>query len=376
MANFSCKDYSSIFNAWCHFEGDSYFTQKKFPNFSGTEGVLYGLANPSASDTWRTMISVPLYADNSNISGTSIEQLSCVAAGAFPTFGTEIFKQETPTEVTKVGSFLLHNSTKINSVDGGLLIGVEGEEVKVTTRDGATPKFIIVALQGAGGGGGGTDNFDNGSGGGAGGFVCGVVKVSDGLSIIVGRGGTGGKVGSYYDPDLGQNVSDGITRGNPGTASELFLGGTVYLKANGGTGGDRAESSGGSGGDYTKGDTDVYCVVGCKGGTGGGTKGRGAATGCSELTAYCTANTNKNLGAGSGLPTYKTWAATSGGAHGYSDWTGGGGGSMLSNGPAGAGGTSDGKKGSLGAGGSGACWTFGAYKQGGKGGDGAVYIYY
>ncbi len=49
---------------------------------------------------------------------------------------------------------------------------------------------------------------------------------------------------------------------------------------------------------------------------------------------------------------------------------------MLSNGPAGAGGTSDGKNGSLGAGGSGACWTFAAYKKGGNGGDGAVYLYY
>ncbi len=188
----------------------------------------------------------------------------------------------------------------------GLEIGTDNNKSTVTTRDGVAPKFIIVALQGAGGGGGGTDDLDNGCGGGAGGFVCGVVKVSDGLSIIVGKGGTGGKAGSYYDPELGQTYSDGNTRGSDGTATELFVGGTIYLKADGGKGGDRANSSGGSGGDYTKGDTDVYCVVGCKGGTGGGTKGRGAATGCSELTAYCTANTNKSLGAGSGLPTYKT----------------------------------------------------------------------
>ncbi len=50
------------------------------------------------------MASVPLYADNSNVSGTSIEQLSCIAAGALPTFGSELFKQETPTNVTNVGS--------------------------------------------------------------------------------------------------------------------------------------------------------------------------------------------------------------------------------------------------------------------------------
>ena len=51
MANFSCKAYYSVFNAWSHFEGDSYFVQKRFPDFNGTDGVLYGLANLDAKDT-------------------------------------------------------------------------------------------------------------------------------------------------------------------------------------------------------------------------------------------------------------------------------------------------------------------------------------
>jgi hypothetical protein len=49
---------------------------------------------------------------------------------------------------------------------------------------------------------------------------------------------------------------------------------------------------------------------------------------------------------------------------------------MLANGPAGGGYTSNGQDGTLGAGGSGARYTLFTYKTGGKGGDGAVYLYY
>lgn len=127
------------------------------------------------------------------------------------------------------------------------------------------------------------------------------------MTIKVGSGGRGGKSGSYYDPDLGQNVSDGNADGNSGGQSSITSSdGTVYLKAKGGSYGSRGSSSGGSGGSYESSTSGTYCVKGCSGGRGGGVSNNKAATGCATLTAYCTANTSTTLGSGSNLATYKT----------------------------------------------------------------------
>lgn len=66
------------------------------------------------------------------------------------------------------------------------------------------PRYIIVALQGAGGGGGGNAlagssyGISNGTGGGGGGFGCGILKLipGDEYRFTIGRGGSGGASGA------------------------------------------------------------------------------------------------------------------------------------------------------------------------------------
>ena len=265
--------------------------------------MLYGLANLSTSDTWRTMVSVPLYADNSAISGTSIEQLSCVAAGAFPTFGYRLCSYTTPGTYT-----VTRNSSNLTVGDVTLS--------KNNFRDGVIPKFIIAVVQGAGGGGGGTTFTDDGCGGGAGGFVAGVIKLPENcmLSLVVGKGGKGGDL---HPSGSSSDMSDPGSYAEDGESSSIALLTPSYnyiatlMEAHGGGRGlasteNSSSNKGGTGGTGEYNAEYVYCAVTVTGGHGGAVYSKDNATGCSATTVRSTANTSNTLGAGSGISLYKT----------------------------------------------------------------------
>lgn len=376
-------DYINIYNSWCHFSGDSYFTQNKYNKLSFKNGpYLYGLANLSSNDTWRTMATFDFYTVPENSS--TLTQISCIAAGALPSFGHNFWSKTEPYYVEEVreneyiGTYTVEVSSEIpcSRSDTILVIG-DTTYTAVNFRDNFIPRFVIAAVQGAGGGGGGTQLSDDGTGGGAGGFICGVIKLPSSFVIKVGEGGNGG---GFWRGGQYAHVVMGDDNGVAGEDSYISSNNTVILKAFGGTGGPKSTQSEsatpGQGGSFTYGSS-AYCISGRTGGNGGKVYGLQNATGCAALTAKATASSSySTIGAGSGLTFYKTWPATSGGAQGDYNAPGGGGGSMLSSGPAGGGYMSDGNPGSLGAGGSGARYTFITYKQGGRGGDGAVYLWY
>jgi hypothetical protein len=249
------------------------------------------------------MASVPLYADNSNVSGTSIEQLSCIAAGALPTFNYCLCRYATS------GTYILSRSSTKLTLDDLVL-------TKDKFRDGAIPKFLVAAVQGAGGGGAGTTFTDDGTGGGAGGFVAGVIKLPENcvLSLVVGSGGKGGDL---HPSGSSSDMSDPGSYAEDGESSSIALltpsGNYIatIMEAHGGKKGVAAtkNSSSNKGGAGGTGEYDadyVYCAVTVTGGHGGAVYGKDNATGCSATTVRSTANTNNTLGAGSGLIFSKT----------------------------------------------------------------------
>lgn len=371
-------DYIDIFNSWCHFSGDSYFTQRHFSKLSDDNTIIYGLANLSDSDTWRTMATFNYWSPTST--STTPIQASCIAAGAFPSFGYNFWSSTTP------GTYTLTKSKSSNTFK-------VGSSSSYSFRDSSIPRFIVAAVQAGGGGGGCTMFTDDGRGGGAGGFVWGIIKLPDecSLSITIGAGGGGGNwetsgsssdmsnpMGMRMKGDAGENSTISLTIGSATTE---------IMTASGGKGGDNQTKNADtntavSGGTASANTTYVFRSYACAGGRGGAVFGKANATGCSEKTVVVTANSGySTLGSGSGVSLYKKYSTTSGGAQGDGTYPGGGGGSRLASGPAGGKSAVTQNKampadGTLGAGGAGGRFYLAQYRWGSDGGDGAAYLWY
>ena len=285
------------------------------------------------------MASMPFYADNSNISGTSVEQLSCIAAGAFPTFTNNFYSLETNTygkhtdllgyprfENYDIQYLTMTPFTASNGKGGLSIYNPNGGGTKsFTSRDGAVPKFICFALQGGGGGGGsaggnpGNRKAGDGAGGGAGGFIAGVVKLDFtkyDYRIYVGNGGTKGYGSSaditdltapYYEYDGGTGGPTKIVAVDKSTGNTIDV-----AVACGGSGGNHQQKNKTDlvqidGGSCYYDENHVFNVSRYDGGKGGAVYNNGNATGCTSVTATATANSSyRTLGAAANITLYKT----------------------------------------------------------------------
>jgi cysteine-rich repeat protein len=241
-------------------------------------------------------------------------------------------------------------------------------------------KLSVVAVGAGGGGGGGTNGSSAGRGGGGGALAWGngvTVTPGETLTIVVGKGGSPGQ---------------GNGSGSAGGASEIRRGGTVLMRANGGSAGPANNGGGVSGGNanvnvypYNKGGGNggsSNTSSGCGGSGGGGAGGYSGNGG--QGGAACGKGSAGTGGSGAGGDGGNS--ATSGGGGGVGlngigatgkpqvsgtagDGAAGGGGSGGTNGTKGSG-NSGGNAGIYGGGGGGAYDT--SNGKGGPGGNGGV----
>lgn len=218
-----------------------------YPNYqSNNEPAIVGLMKANRDGCGGTSVGyvdLPYY--HTNAQGTSV-QISPILAGTMPKFNLKC-------SLTTPGTYTL-------KVENGKLV-CGNDTVGYTQIDAEDsshiPMQVLVVMQGAGGGGGGGWGFSvifyGGCGGGSGGACVALLNLAEGQewTLTVGAGGRGGGGGEI-------NLSNFAGSGSSG-GDTMISDGTSWIKCTGGKGGGPGSSNNSE----------------WVGGTGGGTSGSG-----------------------------------------------------------------------------------------------------
>lgn len=233
-----------------------------------------------------------------------------------------------------------------------------------------TLSFLVIG----GGGGGAGSSMTYCSAGGGGGVVILLSLRADYERYLAGTSSSWKSTDHRFPMTIqvgaGGVAGDEASAGSDGEGSYVMYNGLTKLLARGGGGGETNDGAGGAGGGNYATDAYNWYHYFSYGGAGGGKEGNGGANSEEDFCSWeCYGYNKEDMLSKYGVSIH------GGGASSGNNYGGGGGASALAEG-APANSRRDGVAGTLGAGGSGAGFTAFNQSAGGKGGDGAVYVFY